>query len=188
MNSRTKILISVMILLFCGSMLWGESYGEKTAANLKAKGWNPSLIVILISTLPLVELRGSIPVAIAVLGMPWQKAVALSILGNMLPIPFLLLLLEWFFKMISRYKWGKKFTDWMYNRTRNKGKVVERYEEIGLAIYVGIPLPGTGGWTGSLAAKIFGLPFAKSLLWIFIGVLIAATLVTLLTLLGVAIF
>ena len=106
----------------------------------------------------------------------------------MLPIPFLLLFLEWFFKLISRYKWGKKFTDWMYNRTRNKGKVVERYEEIGLAIFVGIPLPGTGGWTGSLAAKIFGLSFAKSLLWIFIGVLIAAVIVTLLTLLGVAVF
>ncbi len=188
MNSRIKVLIILMILIFCGSMLWGETYGERTAANLKAKGWNPSLIVILISTLPVVELRGSIPVAIAVLGMPWQKAVALSILGNMLPIPFLLLFLEWFFKLISRYKWGKKFTDWMYNRTRNKGKVVERYEEIGLAIFVGIPLPGTGGWTGSLAAKIFGLSFAKSLLWIFIGVLIAAVIVTLLTLLGVAVF
>ena len=70
MNSRIKVLIILMILIFCGSMLWGETYGERTAANLKAKGWNPSLIVILISTLPVVELRGSIPVAIAVLGMP----------------------------------------------------------------------------------------------------------------------
>ncbi|MDD3632871.1 MAG: small multi-drug export protein [Candidatus Cloacimonetes bacterium] len=188
MSSRTKILIILMLFLVCGTMLFGETYGERTAANLKAKGWNPSLIVILISALPIVELRGSIPVAIAVLGMPWQQAVALSILGNMLPIPFLLLFLEWVLKMISHFPWGKKFSDWIYHRTRKKGKVVERYEAIGLTIFVGIPLPMTGGWTGSLAAKIFGIPFVKSLLCIFIGVLLAAVIVTSLTLLGTTIF
>lgn len=62
--------------------------------------------------------------------------------------------------------------------------MVERYQELGLAIFVGIPLPGTGGWTGALVAKLFKLPFWSSLLWIFIGVLIAAAAVTALTLLG----
>lgn len=188
MNSRIRILIVIIALLLCGSALYGESFGERTAASLKEKGISPWLIVILISMLPLIELRGAIPVAIALLGMPWQEAVILSIIGNMIPIPFILLFIRWVFSLISRFKWGKRFTEWIYRRTVNKGQVVERYEEFGLVLFVGIPLPGTGGWTGSLAAKIFGLPFWKSLLWIFIGVLLAAALVTSITLLGTSIF
>jgi len=137
--------------------------------------------------LPIIELRGAIPVAIAFFGMPWYEAVILSIVGNMLPIPIILLFIEWFFVQISKYRWGSRFTNWLFTRTRNKGKVIERYEEIGLAIFVGIPLPGTGAWTGALAAKIFGLPFGKSLLWVFIGVLLAAALVTGITLMGTSI-
>jgi uncharacterized membrane protein len=120
--------------------------------------------------------------------MSWQEAVLLSILGNMIPIPFLLLFLEWFLKLISRFRWGKKFTDWLYARTRSKGKVVERYAELGLIIFVGIPLPGTGGWTGAVAAKIFGLDFWKSFVCVFLGVLLAAIAITLITLLGTTIF
>ncbi len=183
-----KLCALLLVLLLCFSLLGGESFGERTAASLKARGLSPWVIVLLISMLPIVELRGAIPVAIAVLGMPWQEAVPLAILGNMLPIPFLLLFLEWFLKLISRFGWGKKFTEWLYSRTLKRGKVVERYAELGLIVFVGIPLPGTGGWTGSLAAKIFCLPFWKSLLCVFMGVLLAALIVTLVTLLGTSIF
>lgn len=186
-NSKTRVLIVIMLLLLCCTALWGESLGERTAAALKAKGISPWLIVILISMLPLIELRGSIPVAIALLGMPWQEAVILSIIGNMIPIPLILLFIQWFFSLISRFRWGRRFTEWISRRTVNKGKVVERYEEFGLVLFVGIPLPGTGGWTGSLAAKLFGLPFWKSLLWIFIGILLATAIVTSITLLGTSI-
>jgi uncharacterized membrane protein len=178
------VLIALLLAGVC--LLGGESFGARTAASLEAKGVSPWLIVVLISMLPIVELRGAIPVAMAVFGMSWQQAVLLSIMGNMIPIPFVLLFLEWFLKLISRFNWGKRFSSWLYKRTRNKGKVIERYEELGLVIFVGIPLPGTGAWTGSFAAKVFGLPFWKSMLWIFIGVLFAATAVTLLTLLGTA--
>lgn len=186
MNPKLRALILVIVLLLGLSLLGAESFGSRTAASLRARGVSPWLIVLLISMLPIVELRGAIPVAIAVLGMPWQEAVPLAILGNMIPIPFLLLFLEWFLKLISRFRWGQRFTDWLYGRTRSKGKVVERYAELGLIVFVGIPLPGTGGWTGSLAAKIFGLDFWKSFLCVFIGVLLAALIVTLVTLLGVS--
>lgn len=186
MNPKLRALILVIVLLLGLSLLGAESFGSRTAASLRARGVSPWLIVLLISMLPIVELRGAIPVAIAVLGMPWQEAVPLAILGNMIPIPFLLLFLEWFLKLISRFRWGQRFTDWLYARTRSKGKVVERYAELGLIVFVGIPLPGTGGWTGSLAAKIFGLDFWKSFLCVFIGVLLAALIVTLVTLLGVS--
>ena len=184
MSFRTRFLIVLMILLLCGSMLGAESFGQRTAASLKGRGISPWLIVVLISMVPIIELRGAIPVAMAVLGMPWYEAAALSILGNMIPIPLILLFIEWFLALISRFRCGAQFSDWICKRARNKGKVVERYEELGLAIFVGIPLPVTGAWTGSLAARIFGLPFWKSLLWIFIGVLLAATVVTTITVLG----
>ncbi len=164
--------------------LSGSSLGERTAAALRARGVSPVMIVLLISMVPLIELRGAIPVAMAVLGMSWQEAALISIAGNMLPIPFILLGLDWFLALVSKYPWGKKFSLWLQKRTDKRGKVVERYEELGLAIFVGIPLPGTGAWTGALLAKFFNLPLAKSLLWIFVGVLLAATAVTAITVLG----
>ncbi len=188
LNPKQRALILVIVLLLSFSLLGAESFGSRTAASLKARGVSPWLIVVLISMLPIVELRGSIPVAIAVLGMSWQEAVPLAILGNMIPIPFLLLFLEWFLKLISRYRWGKRFTDWLYARTLSKGKMVERNAELGLIVFVGIPLPGTGGWTGALAAKVFGLNFWKSFICVFLGVLLAGLIVTLITLLGTSIF
>lgn len=184
---KISILILLAIMLFCLSPLAAESFGERSAKALEEKGVSPWMIVILISMLPIVELRGAIPVAIFLFGMSWQQAALLSIIGNMLPIPFILLLLEWFLKLISRFKWGKKLTDWLWTRGRSKGKLVERYKELGLIVFVGIPLPGTGGWTGSLAATVFGLSFWKSLFCVFIGVLLAAVAVTLISVLGISV-
>lgn len=184
MRLSGKILPLATLMLCLSCWLSAEGLGERATAELSARGVSPWLIVLLISMVPVIELRGAIPVAIAVLGMPWQQAVLISVLGNMLPVPIILLFIEWILGLIAKTRWGSKFTSWLFTRTRNRGKVVERYEELGLAVFVGIPLPGTGAWTGALAARIFGLPFWKSLLWIFIGVLLAAAVVTLLTLLG----
>lgn len=134
--------------------------------------------------LPLIELRGSIPVAILLFKIPWPEAVILSVLGNMVPIPFLLLFIEWFFKIISKVSLGAKFTSWIFARTRRKGKAIERFEALGLVSFVGIPLPGTGGWTGALASRIFGISFWKSMLYILAGVLLASAIVTPLSVMG----
>lgn len=184
MSHRTKALFLILILLGAVALLGAASLGERTAASLRARGVDPRLIVLVISMVPIIELRGAIPVAMAVFGMSWQEAALISVVGNMLPIPLILLFLDWFLNLIGKFRWGRRLTEWLFKRTRNKGKSIERYEELGLAVFVGIPLPGTGAWTGALIAKVFGLNFWKSLFWIFVGVLLAATAVTAVTYLG----
>jgi len=179
-----KRLITIMLLVLPLLAQLNASTTTKTVAFLEGYGLDPVLILLLISAFPIIELRGAIPVGIFLFGMPWPKVVLLSIIGNMLPIPFLLLLLDTAFSILERFKWGKRFTTWLYARTRRKGKVIERYQAIGLAVFVGIPLPGTGAWTGALAAKIFGIRFWNSMLYIFLGVVMAAAIVTALSLAG----
>ena len=161
-----------------------QGFSETVVHWLQSRGLDPRIIVMIISMLPIIELRGAIPFAIWVFRMPWQEAVLLSIIGNMIPIPFLLLFLDWFFMLISKVPLGARFTNWIFARTRRKGKAIQRYEAIGLVSFVGIPLPGTGGWTGSLASRIFGISFWRSMLFIFLGVLVASAIVTPLSLMG----
>jgi uncharacterized membrane protein len=142
------------------------------------------LVVIIVSALPILELRGALPVAINILGMPWYWAFCLAVIGNLLPVPFLLLFLDSLAKWVSRVGSGQRLVDWLFQRTRKRGKIIERYERIGLTLFVAIPLPFTGAWTGSIAAFLFGLKFYRSLLFIFFGVVIAAAIVTILCLLG----
>jgi uncharacterized membrane protein len=184
LDNRLKKILLILLIVILSQPLFCNTTADKTVSWLKAKGVAPELIVVIISMIPVVELRGSIPVAILLFNIPWLEAAVLSIIGNMIPVPFLLLLIDWFFGLISKVKPGRKFTEWLFTRTRRKGKSIEKYEEIGLAIFVGIPLPGTGGWTGALAANIFGLRFWRSMLFIFLGVIMAAIIVTALSLMG----
>ena len=142
------------------------------------------LIVILISALPIAELRGGIPVAINVFGFPWWEAYLLAVLGNLLPVPILLLFFNTIYRWLSRIGFIKKFFDWLLERTRKRGRLVEKYERIGLMLFVAIPLPVTGAWTGSLLAVLFGIRFRYAFLSILAGVLIAGVIVTALSLLG----
>jgi uncharacterized membrane protein len=108
----------------------------------------------------------------------WKTALY-SVIGNMLPIVFILLLLEPAYNLLSRYKGFDRFFEWIFRRTRRKGKLIERLEIVGLILFVAIPLPVTGAWTGSVAAFLFRVPFWKAFAAIFCGVLIACTVVTL---------
>jgi len=184
LDNRLKKILLILLIVILSQPLFCNTTADKTVSWLKAKGVAPELIVVIISMIPVVELRGSIPVAILLFNIPWLEAAVLSIIGNMIPVPFLLLLIDWFLGLISKVKPGRKFTEWLFTRTRRKGKSIEKYEEIGLVIFVGIPLPGTGGWTGALAANIFGLRFWRSMLFIFFGVIMAAIIVTALSLMG----
>jgi len=182
---RYKNMLVTLIMLTSCLGLYASGIADSTISWLDAQGINPVVIVFIISMLPIIELRGAIPVAILLFRIPWPQAVLIAIMGNMIPIPVLLLFLEWFFELISKVPLGHRFTQWLFTRTRRKGKAIERYEAIGLVSFVGIPLPGTGAWTGSLAARIFGISFWKSMLYILLGVIIASAIVTPLTLLGV---
>jgi uncharacterized membrane protein len=142
------------------------------------------LIVLILAALPVVELRGSLPVAMDIFRMPWYQSMALSIIGNLLPVPFLLLFYDSLARLVSRTNTGKRFIEWLYKRTRRQTGVIEKYKHVGLIIFVAIPLPGTGAWTASIAAHLLGMRFKNALLDITIGVIGAGVIVTILVLLG----
>ena len=147
-------------------------------------GISRELVVLIISALPIVELRGALPVAINVLEIPWYQAFILAIVGNLLPVPFILLFLESVTKWLRKSAFLDRRLSWLFERTRRRSRIIQRYERIGLALFVAIPLPITGAWTGSLAAVLLGLKFRTALLSIFIGVFIAGLIITTLSLLG----
>jgi len=142
------------------------------------------LITIILAMLPIAELRLSIPIAITVLNLPWYEAFALGILGNLIPVPFLLLFFEGAAKLLRKIAIGRKLVDWVLQRTARHESSIQKYEFVGLAIFVAIPIPLTGAWTASLLAYILGLKFWPSFLSISLGVIGAAIIVTILTLLG----
>lgn len=152
--------------------------------ELLSLGFSKELVVLIIAALPIFELRGALPVAINLFHFPWYYALLLAIIGNLLPVPIILLFLNTVSRWLSKIGPLRRMLDWLFERTRKRGKVVERYERIGLALFVAIPLPVTGAWTGSLAAVLFGLKFSHAILSIFIGILIAGIIVTCLSLLG----
>lgn len=153
--------------------------------DLVSRGLTPELAVFLTSLLPIIELRGALPLAINLFHMPWLKAFIIAFAGNIIPVPIILWLLGPIVKMLSRIRIFKGFSSWLFERTRKKSdRMIEKYEEIGLMVFVAIPLPGTGAWTGALIAFLFGLDFKKSLLTITSGVFIAGVIVTALCLLG----
>ena len=140
--------------------------------------------MILLSAIPLTELRASIPLAFTVMssatGWPWWKIYLLALAGNLLPVPLILLLLEPVSGYLRRWRLFDRFFDWLFDRTRRRvGPKVKRYEALGLTLFVAIPLPVTGAWTGSLAAFLFGIPRRLAIPAIALGVAIAGALVTL---------
>ena len=137
------------------------------------------LVTIILAALPVSELRGAIPYAMTVGGMGWQKAFLLSVAGNFLPVLPILLLLETVSNWLRRYPVWDRFFTWLFERTRRRGKLIERFEALGLVLFVAVPLPVTGAWTGCVAAFVFKVPLRLALPAIFCGILIAGTVVTL---------
>ena len=144
-------------------------------------------LTLLISMVPLIELRGAIPIGVGA-GVPWYWAVIISMVGNMIPVPFI------FFFARRILEWGAdkpligKFFSWCLNKGHKGGEKLKAKAGKGmfwaLMLFVGIPLPGTGAWTGTLAASMLDLDFKKSVLAVLCGVILAAAIITTLTLLG----
>lgn len=181
---RQNLKLSRIIYLIC-LLLVSCSYREAIISTLQNYGISPNLAVLLTAMLPIVELRGAIPLGINFYNLDWYRVVILAIIGNMLPILPLLFILTKFTDLLSRIPIFKKFFEWLFTRTRKKSKIIEEYEMIGLMIFVAIPLPATGAWTGTVAAFLLGLGYFQSFIAIFCGVLIAAIIVTTLSLLGI---
>jgi len=145
------------------------------------------LKVIAIAASPVSELRGAIPFAVGVYDFPWYYAFLFGVIGNLLPVPFIILFFYYVVPVLSKVPALDRLAQRFFARMRHRGKLVERYERIGLALFVAIPLPFTGAWTGSVLAVLFGLKFRNAFLSILVGVLLAGTIVTCATVLGWAV-
>jgi uncharacterized membrane protein len=147
-------------------------------------GFSKELAVLIVSALPVVELRGAIPVAIVTFDIPWQTAFFLAYIGNIFPVAFILLFLNKFIIWLDKFDWAKRRLKWFFQRTKKRGGLIEKYKHLGLIAFVAIPLPITGAWTGATASVLFGIPFPQAFISILVGVFIAGVIVTILTMLG----
>lgn len=138
------------------------------------------LCVFFCSILPVIELRGAIPMAFA-LGLPWWQAYLISVLGNLLPVPFILLLINLVIKWMSSSKvtFFNKIANFLLKKVEKNRERIEKYSFWGLFLFVAIPLPMTGAWTGSLVAAVVGVKPLKAFLSALLGVLLAGVIVTL---------
>jgi uncharacterized membrane protein len=180
-------VVAAILLLVLSVQGIGHQEGarERVLRGLERTRVPGVLSALFISALPIFELRGGIPVAVSYLKIDWRVAYVVCVVGNMLPVVPVLLFLGAVSRGLSRFALWKRFFDWLFERTRRRGGIVERYRCLGLMFFVAIPLPITGAWTGSVAAFLFGMRLAPSVLFIFLGVLIAGGIVTVLSLLGV---
>ena len=138
------------------------------------------MMVIMVAAMPVAELRAAIPLGVS-LGMSPLHAMILGLIGSMIPVPFLLFFLKPVFAFLRRSPYWRKLVDWVTRRTIKKTKKVHQYSAIGLMIFVAIPVPTTGGWTGSIAASLLNIRTKYAFLAIFAGNCIAAIIMTFLS-------
>jgi len=131
--------------------------------------------IFFFSMIPWFESRYVIPYAMLGLGWSWWHAFPFAIVGNVLPVPFILLFFHHVEKFLRRFRFWVNVMDWLFSKTRKRAdRKIRRYEYFGLLLFVAVPLPFTGAWTGALVAYLFDLDFSKSLFTIFVGIVIAA--------------
>ena len=133
------------------------------------------LIVFFVSMVPLIELRGAIPVG-AALDIPWYANMLAAIIGNVVPVPFILLFIRKFIAWMENTGHFRWFVNILNKKIRKHTKKILKYANYGLLVFVAIPLPGTGAWTGALVAAVLDMRIRKAFLSIFFGVLIASVI------------
>jgi len=149
------------------------------------RGLPPELAVLFVAALPIFELRGAIPLGIIYYNLPFWKTLILAMFGNILPVPFLLLLLKPVSILTSRWRISKYIFELLYKTARKKGVSVSRLKLLGLYLFVALPVPGTGAWMGSLVAEVFNIPFLPAFLSISLGVITAGFVVAFVSKLGI---
>ncbi len=136
-------------------------------------------IVFIVSMMPILELRGGIIAGFA-LQMEWLPTFIIAFLGNILPIPFLLWGIRWVFKILKKTPL-KKMVEWFEAKAEKKSGQIRKYGYLGVLLFVGIPLPGTGAWTGSLITVMLGLEPKKTFVVMIFGVILAGIIVSILS-------
>ncbi len=140
------------------------------------------LIIFIVSMLPVLELRGGLILA-SILGVPWHIAFPICILGNVLPIPFVLLFIRKVFDFVKKtnFLWLRRLVIKLDERAQRKSSKVDAASALGLFLFVAIPLPGTGGWTGALVANTLNVKFSRSIWIIFLGIIGAGIIMSVLS-------
>ncbi|CAN6286504.1 unnamed protein product [Urochloa humidicola] len=161
-----------------------SGFGLRVAESLRRLGWPDDAVVFALATLPVIELRGAIPVGYWMRLHPVHLTV-LSVLGNMVPVPFIILYLKKLATFLSqRSASATQLMDLLFERARRKAAPVEEFQWLGLMLFVAVPFPGTGAWTGAIIASVLGMPFWSGFSANFVGVTLASLLVNLLMNLG----
>lgn len=153
-----------------------ESLTEFIVSALDGK-FSAEVIVFIVSLLPILELRGGL-IAAKILGIDFAKAFLICYIGNMLPIPFILLFIRKIFIWLKKFKKVNGLIEKLEVRSIRKAEKIKKYRLWGLFAFVAIPLPGTGAWTGALAADLFDIRIKNSLPVIAAGVLVAGLIVS----------
>lgn len=157
---------------------------ERIFDFLYSFGLSPKTMILFLSALPVTELRASIPIGILMLKQNVSVVFFYAIIGNILPVAPIYFFLEPVSRRFSKTKYMQRFFEWLYRRARQHADIVEKYEFLGLMIFVAMPLPGTGAWTGAMVASILRMKFIPAFISVSLGVIIAGIIVTILTLLG----
>ncbi len=146
------------------------------------------LALFFVSIIPFIELRGAIPFGILALGMPWYEVLLISFISNCLPIPFVILLARPVFAYLKKTKLLSGFAHKLEAKMMKKSEKVTKYKIIGLFLFVAIPLPGTGAYSGGLIAALLDMRLGKSFMSIAAGVLVAGIIITILSMCGLMAF
>ena len=146
------------------------------------------VFTMLVSMIPIIELRGGLPFGVA-LGLPYYLAFPAAVIGNIIPTPFIIVYIRKIFMLMRKYMPRLNgLVDKLERKAHLKGKKVLKYQSIGLWLFVAIPLPGTGAWTGSLAAAFLDIRLKKAIPAVVLGVLTAGCIMLTLTHVGVNLF
>lgn len=146
------------------------------------------LFTMLVSMIPIIELRGGLPFGVA-LGLPYHLAFPAAVIGNLIPAPFIIVYIRRIFELMRRYlPWLNGVVDKLERKAHLKGRKVQKYQYLGLWLFVAVPLPGTGAWTGSLAAAFLGMRLKKAMPAVVLGVLTAGCIMLGLTHMGINLF
>lgn len=154
------------------------SLAERLANKLS--GLPDELVCFVVSMIPVIELRGGLIVA-AIKGIPLFKAIAVCIAGNLVPIPFILFLITPIFAWLKKTKLFRPIVEKLEKKSMGKSEKIQKYEFVGLMLFVGIPLPGTGAWTGSLIASLLEIKVKKAFPAICLGLIMATIIMCFIT-------
>ena len=135
------------------------------------------MIVFVISMVPILELRGGL-LATSVMNIDIVNAIWYCVIGNIIPVPFILLLITPVFNWLKGTKTFRPMVEKLESRAMGKSEQIEKYQFLGLVLFVGIPLPGTGAWTGSLIASLLGMKFKKAFPAVLLGIVMATVIMS----------